>query len=499
MSARVSERNQSQRSPNSPTLQAVLAFVAAAVVLAVAWYWVIAAVPAEAQVLLAAVGSVMGVLLAGAVAVATYHSGAAAIVRERAVRAEERVAQAEHQTAGLEQELRQFAHDGIPDLRRRIRQGSTTDAAIAETAQPSQEALRSLLVQLGQTLGQAERRGAAAMAACAGAAARVQAQVTNLLAQLRELEDRYGDQDGVFGDLLELDHQVSQMGRLADSFALLSGGRSGRRWTKPIVMESILRGAMGRIYAFRRVRIHTTSTAAVVGYAAEGVMQAVAELMDNAANFSAHNTEVHVYVEEEDTGVMVTVEDSGLGMRPRERRRANQLVSEPHDLTNLPGSRMGLAVVGRVAAKYGLNVNFRPSSRGGTGAVVLIPQHLITRTQQDLSMPAPPPPAPATTQPAAVAAGPSPAAGGGNGSGADAGAWKTGAGDYGAGNTGGVAAGGYELPKRRRGQTLAEAERQQDRPRTERQQERRDPGTRFAAFRQSGTRGRDTGPDGTAP
>ncbi|GAA1768789.1 MULTISPECIES: ATP-binding protein [Streptomonospora] len=476
MSARVSERNQSQRSPNSPGLQAVLAFCAAGVVLAAAWYWVVSAVPGDVRVLMITVGSVMGVLLAGAIAVATYHAAAAAMSRERAARAEERVAQAEHKTAGLEQELRQFAHDGVPDLRRRIRQGATTDAAIAESAQPNQEALRTLLVQLGQTLGQAERRGAAAMAACAGAAARVQAQVTNLLAQLRELEDRYGDQDGVFGDLLELDHQVSQMGRLADSFALLSGGRSGRRWTKPIVMESILRGAMGRIYAFRRVRIHSTSSAAVVGYAAEGVMQALAELMDNAANFSAHNTEVHVYVEEEDTGVMVTIEDSGLGMRPRERRRADQLVSQPHDLTNLPGSRMGLAVVGRVAAKYGLTVNFRPSSRGGTGAVVLVPQHLITRPRQALDAPAAPPPPPRTAEPAPVAASsaPAPAIGGG-----------------GAGETG-----EHALPKRRRGQTLAEAESQHSQPRTERKREFGDPGTRFAAFRKT-ARGRDGASDDT--
>ncbi|MUL42603.1 sensor histidine kinase [Streptomonospora sp. PA3] len=480
MSVRVSEGNPSQRSPNSPSLQAVLAFCAAAVVLAFAWYWVIAAVPAEAQTLLIVVGSVMGLLLAGAIAASAYHFAAAAHTRERAVRAEERVAQAEHRTAGLEQELRQFAHDGIPDLRRRIRQGSTTDAAIAETAQPSQEALRSLIVQLGQTLGQAERRGAAAMAACAGAAARVQAQVTSLLAHLRELENRYGDQDGVFADLLELDHQVSQMGRLADSFALLSGGRSGRRWTKPIVMESILRGAMGRIYAFRRIRVHSTSTAAVVGYAAEGVMQALAELMDNAANFSAHNTEVHVYVEEEDTGVMVTVEDSGLGMRPRERRRADQLVSEPHDLTNLPGSRMGLAVVGRVAAKYGLTVNFRPSSRGGTGAVVLIPQHLITRPRQELDMPPAPPPMPADAEPAAVSTASPSASSPAIGSGGDSG------GDL------------HDLPKRRRGQTLANAERQQSAPRTERKRERGDPGSRFAAFRQSGaTRGRETAPEDT--
>lgn len=491
MSARVSERDQPhhspqtaqasgpQRSPNppsSPALLAVFAFCAAAIVLAVAWFWVVYAVPAGSQPLMTVVGSVMGVLLAGATAVATYQTAAAAVSRDRAARAEERVARAEHEMAGLEQDLRQFAHDGIPDLRRRISAGATTDAAIAETSQPTQEALRSLLVQLGQTLGQAERRGAAAMAACAGTAARVQAQVTNLLAQLRELEDRYGDQDGVFGDLLELDHQVSQMGRLADSFALLSGGRSGRRWTKPIVMESVLRGAMGRIYAFRRVRVHSTSTAAIVGYAAEGAMQALAELMDNAANFSAHNTEVHVYVEEEDTGIMVTIEDSGLGMRPRERRRADQLVSEPHDLTNMSGTRMGLAVVGRVAAKYGLTVSFRPSSRGGTGAVVLIPQHLITRPRQDLEMPAPPPP-PREPQPAVVAATAS------------------------ASEVEGPSGAERNLPKRRRGQTLANAETQQQAPRNEPKRDRGgDPGSRFAAFRQSGTaRGRETGPEDTSP
>ncbi|GAA4295608.1 hypothetical protein GCM10023178_67950 [Actinomadura luteofluorescens] len=207
------------------------------------------------------------------------------------------------------------------------------------------------------------------MAASAGAAARIQAQTTRMLAQLRDLEDRYSE-DEVFGDLLDLDHHVSQMGRLADSIALLSGGRSGRRWTKPIVLESVIRGAMGRIASYQRVQYHSTSTAAIAGFAAEGVMHALAELMDNAANFSPHGSAVHVYAEEEDAGIVVTVEDSGLGMRQRERERAERLVSEAADLTSLPGTRLGLAVVGRLAGKHGLRVSFRPSSRGGVGVVL---------------------------------------------------------------------------------------------------------------------------------
>jgi hypothetical protein len=63
----------------------------------------------------------------------------------------------------------------------------------------------------------------------------------------------------------------------------------------------------------------------------------------------------------------VTIEDGGLGMRRRERHRAEELVSQPLDLASLPGTRLGLAVVGRLASRYGLTVNFRPSSRGGTG------------------------------------------------------------------------------------------------------------------------------------
>ncbi len=108
-------------------------------------------------------------------------------------------------------------------------------------------------------------------------------------------------------------------------------------------------------------------------------MHALAELMDNATAFSTHGSEVHVYVEEEDVGVVITIEDSGLGMRRRERDRAEVLVAKSLDLSTLPGTRLGLAVVGRVADRYGLSVNFRPSSRGGTGVVVMIPRSLITQ------------------------------------------------------------------------------------------------------------------------
>ncbi|MFD3664840.1 sensor histidine kinase [Streptomyces sp. NPDC058659] len=232
-------------------------------------------------------------------------------------------------------------------------------------------------------LRRAESARSAAMAAAANAAGRMQALATSMMADLRDMEHRHADED-VLTDLLHLDHRTAQAGRLADSIAVLTGARSGRRWTRPIVMESILRGAMGRIGGYQRVRLHSGSEAAVTGHAAEGIMHALAELLDNAANFSPPNAEVHVYVEEVPAGLVITVEDSGLAMSDVQLRRAEAAVgAAAPDLAGLSGTRLGLHVVGRLARKHGLTVSFRPSARGGTGVLLMVPQELISRAPEE--------------------------------------------------------------------------------------------------------------------
>ncbi|MGC5343117.1 ATP-binding protein [Streptomyces sp. AM 4-1-1] len=260
------------------------------------------------------------------------------------------------------------------------------EAAAAEVARIAEEAAQEtarLTIEAERARARttrAETERSAAIASCANAAGRMQALATSMLADLREMEHRHTAED-VLGDLLHLDHRTAQAGRLADSIAVLTGARSGRRWAKPIVMESILRGAMGRIGGYQRVRLHSTSDVAIAGHAAEGVMHALAELLDNAANFSPPTAEVHVYVEEVPAGIVITVEDSGLVMSDVQLRRAEHAVSsENQDLGALSGTRLGLAVVGRLSRKHGLTVSYRPSARGGTGALMMLPQELIART-----------------------------------------------------------------------------------------------------------------------
>ncbi|MGW1145871.1 ATP-binding protein [Streptomyces sp. NPDC002454] len=326
------------------------------------------AAPPEVRNTVALGGAAAGALLLSVTVAVTHRTlHTARLLRERLAAARAETARALAQNASLTEKLADERERAAEELtRERDRLGAVCERLSVDNA------------RLAEAADHAAIDRAATLSACANAAGRLQALATGTLADLRRMEDQHADEN-VLADLLHLDHRTAQAGRIADSMALLTGSRSGRRWSRPIVMESILRGAMGRISAYRRVRMHSTSQVAVAGHAAEGVMHALAELLDNAANFSSPTSEVHVYVEEVPAGVVVSVEDSGLVMSELQLHRAERSVSgECTALGGLSGTRLGLAVVGRLARKHGLKVSFRPSSRGGTGVVLMIPRSLLT-------------------------------------------------------------------------------------------------------------------------
>ncbi|MEU0668482.1 sensor histidine kinase [Streptomyces lavendulocolor] len=342
----------------------------------------VAVAPASVRAPLAWGSAVAAVLLTAALTTAAYALDTARRLRDRNAALTTEAARRAADTARTLAEARAEAARARTDADRAVAEARATAARAVAEARAEADRARA-------DAARSETNRAAAVAACANAAGRMQALATSMLADLREMEHRHADED-VLTDLLHLDHRTAQAGRLADSVAVLTGARSGRRWARPIVVESILRGAMGRIGGYQRVRLHTTSDAAIAGHAAEGVMHALAELLDNAANFSPPTAEVHVYVEEVPAGLVITVEDSGLVMSDVQLRRAERAVdpAEGTDLTGLSGTRLGLAVVGRLARKHGLTVSFRPSARGGTGALMMIPHELIARTRPE-ALPAP--------------------------------------------------------------------------------------------------------------
>ncbi|MFJ8882876.1 ATP-binding protein [Streptomyces sp. NPDC102402] len=445
-----------------------LALLISAAVTGALCLWAVAAAPASVRTPLTWGAGAASVLLCVAVTVTVHTLATARNLRAlRAADSERFTAETSRLVSTSAAEAQRFTAETA-----RIRSAASAEAArataeaddrvarITAEAAEQHERLTAETARLTARARRSETERSAAVSACANAAGRMQALSTSMLADLREMEHRHTAED-VLGDLLHLDHRTAQAGRLADSIAVLTGARSGRRWAKPIVMESILRGAMGRIGGYQRIRLHSTSDVAIAGHAAEGVMHALAELLDNAANFSPPTAEVHVYVEEVPAGIVVTVEDSGLVMSDVQLRRAERAVSaDNQDLTGISGTRLGLAVVGRLARKHGLTVSFRPSARGGTGALMMLPQELISRTPAPLPEPVQEParrpePEPDHTTPDArsqAAAAGSPGAA----SRADEAPRST---ESASESTGAVPQFGESgLPKRRRGRTLAAAE-----------------------------------------
>ncbi|WP_245721838.1 sensor histidine kinase [Nocardia crassostreae] len=330
------------------------------------------AAPEDFRIPLMAGGATAAVLLCVAVTLAVYYRA--------------QVRQARQLAAAAEAQAQTSIDFTVTDADARIAAAQAAAEARIVEAHARVEPLEQSIAAKTREAKDSDNRRAAAMAAFAGAAGRMQAMSTSMLAELREMEHRHADPK-VLGDLLELDHRTAQAGRLADSIAVLSGARTGRRWAKPIGMESILRGAMGRVAGYQRVRLRAVAEIAIAGHAAEGVMHALAELLDNACNFSPPTTEVHVYAAEVPAGVVITIEDSGLVMSESALRRAESTVSgqpgRSSDLSSLSGTRLGLAVVGHLARKHELTVSYRPSAIGGSAVVVVVPRELTTRLERN--------------------------------------------------------------------------------------------------------------------
>ncbi|MGW1133833.1 ATP-binding protein [Streptomyces griseoluteus] len=451
-----------------------LALAATAVLSALALGAAVAVAPHSARNALLWAGGSAAVVLCAAVTVAAHARSAARRARLRLADALAGVERLERQRTSATAEARREQQRLIDELAAQRAEFSAERNRLEKEGAREADRLRREVLRLSGELEKARRERAAAVSATSNTAGRMQALATATLADLRAMEERHSDED-VLADLLHLDHRTAQAGRLADSIAVLTGARSGRRWARPIAMESILRGAMGRIGGYRRVRVHSVSEVAVAGHAAEGVMHALAELLDNATNFSPPTAEVHVYVEEVPAGVIVSVEDSGLVMGDVQLRRAEKAVTgDVSGLGGLTGTRLGLAVVGRLARKYGLKVSFRPSARGGTGVLMLVPQEILTSPAPTAPATAAPEPERSVTPPAPVREAPAPPA---------------------------EEVGG--LPKRRRGRTLAEAERSRSAARDDTGRPAPGPdeakvrAARFSSFRNAVRPG--TTPEGQAP
>ncbi|HET9142366.1 nitrate- and nitrite sensing domain-containing protein [Actinophytocola sp.] len=195
--------------------------------------------------------------------------------------------------------------------------------------------------------------------------------------------------------LFQLDHLATRGRRNAENLIILAGEQPGRQWRHPIPLRDVVRSAVAETEQYTRVQVTSLPEVSVAGAAVADIVHLIAELVDNGAAFSPRESTVEVRGNRAGRGVLVQVEDQGLGIEEPALTEINQMLHEPPDFNVMAlsaESRVGLFVVARLAARHGIKVSLRESDFGGTCAVVLIPADRIADGADSAGPSAEPPP-----------------------------------------------------------------------------------------------------------
>ncbi|MCI2416654.1 nitrate- and nitrite sensing domain-containing protein [Saccharopolyspora sp. K220] len=161
--------------------------------------------------------------------------------------------------------------------------------------------------------------------------------------------------------LFQLDHLATRMRRNNENLMVLSGTDPARRFTQPTSPGDLIRAAVSEIEHYPRVIVQPLPNAKIVGYAASDLVRLLAELLDNAANFSAPDTQVAVSGQLRSDGSLgLDIVDRGIGMTDAELAAVNQRLTSDEEIKLSTSRRMGLFVVGQLATRHGIRVELRP-------------------------------------------------------------------------------------------------------------------------------------------
>ncbi|WP_327173427.1 nitrate- and nitrite sensing domain-containing protein [Streptomyces sp. NBC_01336] len=278
----------------------------------------------------------------------------------------------------------EIARRKLPLAMQRLRAGEELD--IRAEAPPGL-ASQDEIGQVGEALGTVHRAALSAAVERAeladgisgvfvNLARRSQVLVHRQLNLLDSMERRADDPDEL-SDLFRLDHLTTRMRRHAESLIILSGAAPGRAWRMPVSLTNVVRAAVSEIEDYARVEVSRLPDAAVKGTAVADLTHLLAELVENAAQFSPPHTKVRITGEPVGNGYALEIEDRGLGMGAELLGEANRRIEQAEALDLFDSDRLGLFVVSRLAVRHRIKVQLRTSPYGGTTAVVLLPTALL--------------------------------------------------------------------------------------------------------------------------
>lgn len=248
------------------------------------------------------------------------------------------------------------------------------------TARDPLEAVHTTLQALGATVREAQSLALARgeQAALLTLGRRLETVLARAVDGFDSVESNTDDLDQL-ARLWTLDALVTRGLRFARSAAALGGAR-GHRNLKPMALSTVLSHALAEVAKHHQVQLPPDVPQVLHGNAAHDLVHIIAELLDNAAEFSPPDTPVKVHVSVVNAGVAIEIDDRGIGIETTEREQWNRLLAEPdarQRSASLKEQRIGLCVVAVLAARRQVRVQLQENILGSTCAVIIVPQQLL--------------------------------------------------------------------------------------------------------------------------
>ena len=295
------------------------------------------------------------------------------------------------------------AHRDLPDAVARLRDVRSlgeggADDIVRQVRDPIQLKSRDEIGQVAQAFNVVHREAVRIAAEQAALRTSVSAMFLNLARRSQSLVDRMiGELDQIergeedpkrLAQLFELDHLATRMRRNDENLLVLAGADSSAPRREDALLVDALRAAQSEVELYNRIEFGTVDTdISIAALAVNDVVRLVAELLDNATRFSPPTTIVVADGRRIRDYVVIQVEDRGLGMSEEQMAALNKRLAESPDVDVAAFRLMGLAVVARLAHRYGIRVELRASADGGTVAQVTLPSSIVVLPARSIDSP----------------------------------------------------------------------------------------------------------------